>query len=120
MLILICLAVGLVVGTAIAVAAEYEWWGIPGFVLAMLCGIGLAAAGLSLVVEPLAVKSRIAAFHQVRASVEAARERGDIEAAALALKIIEVNFWLAREQYWNGTCFDLWVPDEVDELEPIR
>ena len=29
------------------------------------------------------------------------------------------NQWLASTQYYNGTMFDLWIPDEVDSLEPI-
>lgn len=121
MTILICLAVGMVLGAAVVYFADdCEWCGVLGVVLALLCGMGLLVAGIALLEEHHRTSAEIAAFHQVRASVEAARERGDIESTALALKIIEVNSWLVKKQYWNGTCFDLWIPDEVDELEPIR
>ncbi len=42
------------------------------------------------------------------------------EKAAIQTKVVEMNQWLARAKYWNGTMFDIYIPDRVMELEPIK
>lgn len=64
------------------------------------------------------VHSRIAQFH----AIEASRLGGTpIEAAAWRMQVAEQNAWLASAKYYNHTqLFDLWYPDEVDQVEPIK
>jgi len=69
----------------------------------------------------LTVRGDIVGFKETKATVERARETGSwIERAALQQEVIRANTWLARVKYWNKTVFDLWIPDAVDDLEPIR
>lgn len=84
------------------------------FVVALLIMLGVH----------LSMPAKVVRFESMRATVEAARgrsgETGSLELAAIQMKVVEQNAWLAEGQYWNGTIFDWWVPDSVLDLEPIR
>jgi hypothetical protein len=65
--------------------------------------------------------AQISQFRAVGHTVTQARRNGpELESAAMQLKVAEMNQWLARQQYWNDTVFDIWIVDEVSELEPIE
>ena len=76
--------------------------------------------GISLPFNHLDINSEIQEFKSVKASITEARSKLDIESAAIYVKIIDANKWLTKKQYWNSTVFDLWIPDEVDELKLIK
>ena len=60
-------------------------------------------------------------FKSVELSINNARINNiGLENAALQLQVIEANKWLASAQYWNSTIFDIYVPDEVDDLKQIK
>jgi hypothetical protein len=67
-------------------------------------------------------KSEINQFYTTRNSIERAREKGDyLEKAAIQLKIIETNQWLANKKYYNSVWFfDFFIPDEVDDIDFLR
>lgn len=95
----------------------YGGWGV----LAVCSAAVLVALVVTLPITHYSVHSQVARFHAVEVTAVAAREDGDgLEGAAFRAEIADANAWLASEQYWNGTLFDLWVPDVVDTLEPIR
>lgn len=100
-----------------------DWGGrnLAGIMLSSLAGAGLLVALIALSVERLSTHGGVVRLHSVRATLEAARARGEsVENAAFQVKIAEANQWLASKQYWNGTAFDIWIPDAVDSLRPIR
>jgi len=66
------------------------------------------------------MRGEIVRFREAAASIERARSGSWGERAALQHKIIEANQWLAERQYWNRVLLDLWIPDEVDDLEMIK
>ena len=80
-----------------------------------------------MIVLPLARmedNSNIAAFTQVQVTIEAARASKDISAielAAIQQKIVEMNQWLAKTQYYQK---NIWVgifnSPKVKDLKPIR
>lgn len=83
-------------------------------------GVVLFSATLVLPISHAVIRSEIITFHSTRATLEAARTGSTpLELAAITSRVVEANAWLARQQYWNGTLFDIWIPDEVDELKPI-
>lgn len=95
--------------------------GPSGTVLASLSGTFIIICFISLIVNPIDVKANINKFLATKATIETARGTGVvIENIAIQHKIIEANQWLAKEQYYNTTMFKLWVPDEIDNLKPIR
>jgi len=66
-------------------------------------------------------KSEIMQFKSIKITVQNARNNGvNIENAAIQQKIIDANKWLANYQYWNNTIFDIYIPDEIMELEPLE
>ena len=101
---------------------EREWGtGIAGMFLITFPSIFLIICTISLIVNPMEVKSNINKFLATEATIEAARENGvDVENAAIQHKIIESNQWLVKEQYYNSTMFGLWIPDEVDNLKQMK
>ena len=68
------------------------------------------------------VNQNIQEYHATKDSIDNARGNGvDIENAALQLKIIEINEWLAREQWYNSNIWSgPFVPDAIDDLEPLK
>jgi len=80
---------------------------------------------ISLVLLPIkqsSIRSEIAEFLATKNSVESARLDKDLayESIMITKEIIEANKWLAKRQYWNETLFDIWIPDKVMELKPIK
>lgn len=67
-------------------------------------------------------KVSIERYYAVKETIENSRlsEMDSIERAAIQNKITEVNADLAEMKYWNGTIFDWYIPDEVEELEPLK
>lgn len=96
--------------------------------LELLCIIFISTAVVLLVggvialpISRLSINADIEKFKASKALVEEMRACGELnERTAAILDIAEQNRWLVSLQYWNGTVFDWWVPDAVDELEPIR
>ena len=67
--------------------------------------------------------SEINQYNAAVISIETARENdnlNDYERAALTLKIITMNEWLANAQYWNDSMWDEFIPDEVMNLQPVK
>ena len=67
--------------------------------------------------------SEINQYNAAVISIETARENAnlnDYERAALTLKIITMNEWLANAQYWNDSMWDEFIPDEVMNLQPVK
>jgi hypothetical protein len=92
-----------------------------GTIAAFLSGILLSFAMITIPVNYIYIKGSIQEFRMVQQTVDNARESGrDIESAATLLKVAEMNQWLASQKYYNHHYFDLWIPDEVDELEYIK
>jgi hypothetical protein len=92
------------------------------FILGAAACIGiLIMALIALPLVRMGAYSGIAEFEETRATYERARSAGvGIESAAIQTDIAKANRWLASAQYWNGTIFDHFIPDEVMNLEPIR
>ena len=91
-------------------------------VLGVVCGAVGLITGLVLLINPLEVRGDIKEFISVQTTVDTARNNGEsIENAAIQLEVIEMNQWLADIQYENGLFFfGDFIPNEVDNLEPIR
>jgi hypothetical protein len=119
------LFITIVLAIAIIVGIVLEEKGITyggGGALAAISEILLA---IFLLIWPLSYigdVSTIQDYHALKYTVQESRnaEIDPLERATLTKSIIEINEWLARAQYWNGTFFDQAVPDEIMELEPIK
>ena len=65
-------------------------------------------------------KRDIQMYYSLCDTIENARDNSDIiERAALTQKIADMNMWIKSVQYWNGTIFGIFTPNEVENLKPI-
>lgn len=120
MIILIILVLAMLIGIALLWKGN-DVSGVIGMVITAIAGTALLIATVSLITDRIEIKSEINKFLATKISIEQARKTGDgVENAAIQHKIIESNQWLAQEQYYNSTIFELWIPDEVDNLKPMR
>jgi uncharacterized membrane protein len=85
-------------------------------------GVPLFLMILVLWLNPAMVRGKIAEYHAVKATIARAREVNisELERAALTQKIIEVNAEIASAQYYNRHGFDIYIPDEVEDLEYLK
>lgn len=94
---------------------------IPIFVPSL---IAFSVMLLSLIPIHLRILSEIQEFKSIEQTVQTARVNtniSEIELAALQTEIVKANAWLAGKQYWNkSVMIGVFIPDEVDELKPIK
>jgi hypothetical protein len=114
-IILVCVAL-LAIGLLIVNFGGYEWEAI-GILLCLSGGLGLALCVLTIPLNRMAWQSSFVEVEAIRQSRETATE---IEATAWRMKAAEVNAHLASGRYYNGTLFDLWIPDQINQVEPIQ
>ena len=122
MLIIFFLSIALLVGIFLLKTFEFSNSNFEtvGFLIALSSGVLLFLAVISIPINQLEIKGQIQAFGAIAATAENGRSQPTIESTAFQLKIVEGNQWLAKVQYYNRHWFDLWIPDEVMSLEPIR
>ena len=121
MIILLLLAA--VLAASIYTHNEYysSWGEFVGTLGAIASGLTLGCMLLILPINRAASYSAMAEIEALRWSVNNARERGDsLENVALQHQIIEANQWIASVQYWNDSAFDIFWPDDVDDIKPIK
>lgn len=116
MFILILLGVAIIV-TLLAIKTEESLLGISSIFI-WVCLVLVLTAWPICYMETL---GKVKAYEATMISVENAREYGNqFELAAIQHRIVDLNRWLAVYKYWNGTIFDCYIPDEVDELEYLK
>ena len=92
-----------------------------GFMLLVFGATACLGAGGTLITMHLEAAAQRARLHALQETLTAARESGrTLESAAFQLRVAEANEWIAEAQFWNDSALDIWVPDWVDALEPIR
>lgn len=88
----------------------------------ILCAICLFIVLITLPLSHYEVKEFIAKYEVTQETLNVTRAVGgdDLERIAIQHKVIEINQTLAGYKYWNSTIFDIWIPDEIEELELIK
>ena len=118
---MIVLTVVLIVGIILCIKG-WDWdTEVIGGVITALVGIMWVIAVFAKVINPIEVRASIAQFESTRTTVAIARHNGtDLEDVMLQKEIIDCNCWLASQKYYNSTIWGWWIPDEVEEIEPIK
>ena len=95
---------------------------IAGLMIGICGGLFLIIAIIAIPFAHIGYNADIANFNACKATIESLRVNGEvIESAAAVIKMAEKNGWLASMMVWNTPyAYGLWIPDEVDNLEPIR
>ena len=89
----------------------------------LFLSIVLVVGIVGLPIQYYSTIGKIAEFKSIQQTLNTARENKTIspfELAALQTKAVEGNMWLAGIQYWNSTILEWYIPDEVDNLQPIQ
>ena len=116
----------IIIGSLVVVLTLCVWWeGSSGSELPVLIGfvsfVALLGVVLTLPIQHMDIRAEIDQYRATQSTLVTAREDGQTwESAAIQQEVVEANRWLANVRYWNGTVFDLWIPDEVEELKVIR
>ncbi|MBT6048760.1 MAG: hypothetical protein HOG49_18315 [Candidatus Scalindua sp.] len=114
-------------GLALIAFSEYD-----GYDIGLQAGIGLGASilgGLALLVMLLALpiqrmdtKQLIRDAETTRVVIKEARKDafGDVERMALISDVISLNKRIVNAKYWNNTFYDIWISDEIENLEMLK
>ena len=122
MIVLVILFVCLMVGVLVMLSVcSYSSWHAFGVFMTLLSGILLIMVIIVIPIERMGTLSQIKEFEATKATYKAAMVNPNtLENATIQLDIAKMNRWVASTQYWNTTCFDIWIPDEVNRLTPIN
>lgn len=125
MIILISLALISIVSFWIARridAFEHEVAGVLCTVIWFVSGIVLIILLIGIPLNRRSVMVDIQKVEACRITVENARSNkySDLERATILKEIISWNERIVATQYENKNIWDLWIPDEVDQVELIK
>lgn len=99
-----------------------DWKEIFFFFSTGIFGISLFTSLIILVINHAEAGAQLAHYHELVTTIEESRNNNtsEIERAAIMTEIIETNTYIAEQGYWNNTIFDIFIPDEIAELKPIK
>jgi hypothetical protein len=96
-------------------------WDVPFGIGGVLSSLLLFIAIISLPIYRMATHEKIIRFESVRTSFEESRSRPDnVERYTRIDQIVNYNAWLAGAQYYNKTVFDIWIPDDIENIKSIK
>ena len=66
-------------------------------------------------------KAELLSFEQVRITLNESRETmSEYERAAMVTEMSKKNAWLKEQQYWKGTIFSIFIPEDVNKTAFLR
>ncbi len=116
-------AILFVIGIALVIFGNDDVNGIwfIGILLTVCCGISLLIIAIAIPMERIETHVFIKQINETRLSYQAARVNGNsIESAAIQVDIARINRALAKKKYLNKNYLDLWYPDVIDDIKPVR
>lgn len=122
MILLLSCALVVLIGIGLCVESDgYGGQEFAGTMVTVFGGVALASLLFTLPINRMGVHADLAEIEAMRDVANAARDEGDgLEGATWRLRVSEANEKLANLRYWNGTVFDIWIPDAVESVEPLR
>ena len=99
-----------------------DWDGFFNWLLTGISGIGLFILLITLPINRLELNAEIVRYESFKQTIEKSREKGKVtefERAAIQKDIVEWNQEIAEWKFYNQY-WDLWIPDEFINLEPIE
>ena len=82
-----------------------------------ITGLFLIGFLVSIPVERHDIRRKISAFETLQKTIDGFDKETKV---ANGIKILEYNEWLEKEKYSNKTVFDIYIPDEIENLEPLK
>jgi hypothetical protein len=93
-----------------------EWWCLG----VVLCGLTLFISLSFKLFEPMEFRDNSIEHAVVKEAYTSGISRDSRVDSAVALKVIEINSNIAKQQYWNSTIIGWWVSDGYDDLKLIK
>lgn len=94
---------------------------VPFLIVGVITAITFFLFLIAVPLERMDTLAGMAKVEATRIAFEESRKSGDnVERYTRLDEIISVNQWLAKEKYYNNSAFDLWVPDEIESIQPIK
>ena len=101
---------------------ECSWQSTLGVIMTIFFGIVTTIGITTLFACRYQTKASIVKFESFRETLE--KQRADnpnlLERATIAKEIIDHNGWLAEEKFYNNGPFDIWIHDDIKNVEPIK
>lgn len=113
MLILAVLALGFILPIVLVKVYDGndDW-----YLIAAVFGAFLFIAAISVPLNRMGVHDTLTQVEAIRAT----KPLSDVQDAAWRMKAADANAEIASLKYWNRTAFDIWIPDDVDAVEPLQ
>lgn len=115
----------IILGLSITVKSKSKWDSdlyMFSYLIVVITGLVSSILLISIFISRAETFEGIAQFESIRDTFEASRSNKseNIERFSRLDEIIQANKWLAGKKYMNETSWDLWVPDEVSSIKPIK
>lgn len=113
---------GLALVISFVLALFFEDFAEIGILISVIALLVLTVSFFVLWINHETASGKIAQYEIIKETIEVSRknEISDIERATLTQKIIEVNQDIAGYKHWNETSWDIYIPDELTELEYLK
>ena len=86
-----------------------------------IVSIVIFISGISTIpISRMEYQANIREYAALETTLQEMRKKESIENTAIQLKVAECNQWLARSKYWNNSVWDLWIPNEIENINPIK
>ncbi len=125
-MIILAISIGvLVAGILLLKNSNGNDWKAPtGFIAVFVAAVVLFMMAVAFPVNYLLVTSDIVKHEEYRRTINEMRNRvfeaNPVEGAAIFLKILNTNAAIADYKYWNERIWDLWIPDKIMNVKPIK
>lgn len=97
-----------------------DWREFAGVIFAMLGGLGVLMCAITIPANRMEVNAFIYKVDSARVTRAADIGLQPFEGAAWRIFVAETNASIAEARYYNKTVFDLWIPDAIDDVEPLK
>lgn len=87
------------------------------YVLIIIGIVGLIIVVISVPISHIILNSQITEYNMLEKMLE---EKTLDRNSDTQNKVIEHNQWLAKHQLLNSTILDIWIPDKVDLMKPLK
>ena len=106
----------------ISVCVDTRGWVFLGVVFAAIGSLACIIVFVGAPSSYYGTKCELAEMEEVRRTLKEARtaEMSEMERAALVLEVARRNAWLKGCQYWRGTVFGYWYPEDVNTTEFLK
>ena len=101
---------------------KFDEWNEFAFTACVITAGLLVVSLISLPISYYSGMAEIERYHALKESYENSRnqEVSEYERATIAQKVAEYNADIASVRYWNDTIFDIFIPDELAELDYLE